>query len=48
MYERLLDIQQNALKNAERLLKIHKPINPEKNNPSTTVHKLVNELNNFI
>ena len=48
MYEALLDKQSIAIKNAENLLKQYRPNNPEKDNPSTTVHLLVQELNKFI
>jgi hypothetical protein len=45
MYQELLDIQLMAIRNAERLLNSYDSFNPENNNPSTTVHKLVEELN---
>ncbi len=48
IYEKLKDKQENAIKNAKRLLKEYKPPNPESDNPSTTVHLLVEELNSFI
>ncbi len=48
MYEKLLDKQKNALRNAKKLLKSYSPSNPAKNDPSTTVHKLVEELNKYI
>lgn len=48
MYEKLKDKQADALRNAERLLKNYNPPNPGKDNPSTTVHQLVAELNKFI
>lgn len=48
MYHLLLSRQTNALKNAKRLLKCYSPIKPEQNNPSTTVHLLVEQLNRFI
>ncbi|MFW9261930.1 RloB family protein [Nostoc sp. CALU 546] len=38
----------NAIKNAENLLKRYNPHIPAKDNPSTTVHLLVQELNKFI
>ncbi|MCP4217028.1 MAG: RloB domain-containing protein [bacterium] len=47
MYTELLPGQANAIKRAERLLKSYKPKNPGKDNPSTTVHKLVKELNRY-
>jgi len=48
MYQKLLDKQFNALRNAETLLKTYKPVNPGENNPSTAVHLLVAELNKFL
>lgn len=46
IYKALLDIQQIAIKNAENLLSHYdKNHNPEKDNPSTTIHKLIIELN---
>jgi hypothetical protein len=48
IYEKLKDKQENAIKNAKRLLQEYKPPNPETDNPSTTVHLLVEELNSFI
>ncbi|MDM8548698.1 RloB family protein [Desulfobacterales bacterium HSG2] len=44
MYDDLLDKQQDAIKNAEKLLKKHF----RKENPSTTVHLLVEELNQYV
>ena len=48
MYRKLLDKQIHALRNAENLLKTYNPSNPGENNPSTTVHRLVAELNKFL
>jgi hypothetical protein len=48
IYEELLDRQEFAIKAAKSLLKTFNPRNPERDNPSTTVHKLVMELNKFI
>lgn len=48
IYEELKDKQQNAIKHAKRLLQEYDRPNPETNNPSTTVHLLVEELNSFI
>jgi len=48
MYDDLIDKQNTAIKNAENLLKQYDPHNPAKDNPSTTVHLLVKELNRFI
>ncbi|HEY9296326.1 MAG TPA: RloB family protein [Phormidium sp.] len=48
IYEELKDKQQDAIKHAKRLLQEYEPSNPESDNPSTTVHLLVEELNSFI
>jgi len=48
IYEELKDKQENAIKNAKRLLQKYDRPNPESDNPSTTVHLLVEELNSFI
>ncbi len=48
IYEELKDKQQDAIKHAKRLLQEYEPPNPESDNPSTTVHLLVEELNSFI
>ncbi|MBD2343260.1 RloB family protein [Anabaena subtropica] len=48
IYEEIENKQANAIKNAKNLLKQYEPINPETDNPSTTVHLLVEELNKFI
>jgi len=48
IYEKLKDKQENAIKNAKRLLQEYDRPNPETDNPSTTVHLLVEELNSFI
>ncbi len=45
MYERLEILQETAIRNAERLLKNYDPPDPARNNPSTTVHLLVQEMN---
>lgn len=46
MYALLVPRQPTALRNAERLLEQYQPQhNPEKDNPCTTVHQLVNQLN---
>lgn len=45
MYDRLRDRQTSALRNAERLLSQYEPCHPANDNPSTTVHLLVQELN---
>ena len=49
MYDRLLARQPTAIRNAARLLASYAPDrNPEADNPSTTVHLLVQELNRYI
>ncbi|WP_414527191.1 RloB family protein [Nodularia chucula] len=48
IYEELEDRQATAIKNAKNLLKQYDPHNPESDNPCTTVHKLVEELNKYI
>lgn len=48
IYEELKDRQQIAIDNAKRLLNEYKEAVPEQNDPSTTVHCLVEELNKFI
>ena len=47
MYELLESRQANAIRNAEKLLNSYTPHNPAKDNPCTTVHHLVQELNKF-
>ena len=48
IYEELLELQPIAIKNAEKLLKVYgETHNPESDNPSTTIHKLVEILNNL-
>ncbi len=47
IYEKLLERQQAAIKNASNLLARYNPLNPCRDNPSTTVHKLVLELKRF-
>lgn len=48
MYETLLPFQKEAIRNSKNLLARYSPPNPEKNNPSTTVHLLVEELNKHL
>jgi hypothetical protein len=52
MYKKLIEKQPKAIENAKRLLKFHfedKGRNdPAKDNPSTTVYKLVEELNKML
>ncbi len=45
MYDKLFDLQETAIRNAENLLKSYTNHSPEKDNPSTRVHLLVQELN---
>lgn len=48
MYDILVDRQSDAIRNATTLLESYETAhNPEKDNPSTTVHHLVQELNRF-
>lgn len=48
IYEELIELQPTAIKNAEKLLKAYgETHNPESDNPSTTIHKLVEILNNL-
>jgi len=44
IYKELLDKQMTAILNATRLLDLYQPSRPAKDDPSTTVHKLVEEL----
>jgi hypothetical protein len=48
IYDELLERQNTAIKNAGNLLKHYDPHHPERDNPSTKVHCLVQELNKFI
>jgi len=49
MYDLLQDRQPEAIRNAQRLLDFYGPEhNPERDNPCTTVHLLVQELNRYI
>jgi hypothetical protein len=48
IYEELKDKQQDAIKHAKLLLQKYDSPNPKTDNPSTTVHLLVEELNSFI
>ncbi|MBD0302772.1 MAG: RloB domain-containing protein [Tolypothrix sp. T3-bin4] len=45
IYDELFAKQSIAIKNAENLLRQYDPHNPARDNPSTTVHLLVQELN---
>lgn len=44
LFDDLLSKQDDAIRNAAKLLARYRPHNPEKDNPSTTVHLLVAEL----
>jgi len=48
MYDELLNKQEDAIRNSERLFQSYNPPNPERDKPSTTVHLLVKELNRYI
>ena len=48
MYTLLEDKQPQAIKHARKLLSGYNPHNPESDNPATTVHLLVEELNQYI
>jgi hypothetical protein len=47
MYDHLLHLQETAIKNAANLLNSYGNHNPAADNPSTTVHVLVKELNKY-
>lgn len=47
MYDRILPLQIAAIHNAENLLSSYAHHSPVNDNPSTTVHKLVQELNKY-
>ena len=48
IYDELLARQPIAIRNAKKLLTQYAPPDPANDNPSTTVHLLVQELNRFI
>jgi hypothetical protein len=48
MYDLLKERQADAIRNAKKLLSRYAPCNPEKDDPSTTVHELVETLNEFV
>ncbi len=48
IYDELIEKQAIAIKNAKKLLQQYESHNPVQDNPSTTVHLLVEELNKFI
>jgi hypothetical protein len=47
LYEELFIHQAVAIRNAKRLLSFYDPCNPEKDDPSTSIHVLVEYLNDF-
>jgi hypothetical protein len=47
IYDDLLHNQHQAIKHAEKLLNSYDPHKPASDNPCTTVHQLVQELNRF-
>jgi hypothetical protein len=47
MFAKLQSRQQTALKNAERLFGQYAPVSPANDDPSTTVHHLIQQLNRF-
>jgi hypothetical protein len=47
MYDKLQPRQETALRNARRLMENYSPHNPAQDNPCTTVHQLVDELNRY-
>jgi len=47
MYDHILLLQKTALRNAEKLINSYDNHSPERDNPSTTVHILVQELNKY-
>ncbi len=48
MYEEVERRQSDAIRNAKRLLEQYTPRDPAHDNPSTTVHLLVEQLNRFV
>jgi len=48
MYEKLLDRQQTAIRNAQRLFESYAEHHPERDDPCTTVYELVEELNKWV
>jgi hypothetical protein len=48
IYRQLLSHQPDAIRNARQLLMKYDPPNPVRDNPSTTVFRLVEELNRFL
>jgi hypothetical protein len=47
MYDRLISLQPEAIRNANTLYGRYNPLDPERCNPSTTVHHLVQYLNQW-
>lgn len=47
MYDQIMHLKDIAIKNARKLLAKYNPHNPANDNPSTTVHLLVEELDRF-
>ena len=48
MYTQLLCLQNDAIKNAKRLYGKYRPADPARDDPSTTVFLLVEQLNRFL
>lgn len=48
MYELLKDRQPDAIRNSKKLMNSYHKFNPGRNDPSTTVYRLVEKLNEFI
>lgn len=48
IYQQLLAKQQIAIKYSRKPIESYNSIDPERNNPSTTVHLLVEALNKFL
>ena len=48
MYAKLEDKMDVAIRNAKRLISGYNPIDPESNDPSTTIHLLVEQLRLFV
>jgi hypothetical protein len=47
IYDHILPLQSAAIQNAENLMSSYVNHSPVSDNPSTTVHKLVKELNKY-
>ena len=48
LYQILKPLESKAIKNAETLMDGHNGMKPSEANPSTTVHKLVSSLNEYV